>query len=715
MPRFEDFLNLTSAVYGNPPPSTITVDGPGGSQEWAFLMESGSSSQPGYYGAAYLNSQTNEIILVNRGTNDLLDIVSDAQILLDKVPDQRDAAEIFYNRVASEASRRGTTLSITGHSLGGSLTQLLIASHANDPNAVFNGFGVFGQTFNALGVKGLLDNLNLPVADYAVTNWVVPTDVVGNLAEHIGDTATLSSLPFAFTYLAGPPGALAFLYDSHQIDDVLDNFNTDNAHPLLQETEEFLIKTYVTDPGFPVTIDGAAYVGGNNRINVGNELNGSALNDLMFGGLPDDRIHGGAGSDVIYAGAGHDTIWGDAGADIMLGEQGNDTYVVDDPGDRVIEVAGEGTDTVESTVSYTLSANVEQLILQGSDAINGTGNELANVLIGNNAANVLDGGLGADSLAGGGGGDTLLGGAGFDTYSYATGDGQDTISDSQGVILYDTHPVDGGIRKATDAAGTFHGGAQGAMTYVLDGATLTINNLITVQGFQNGNLGIHLTTAPDTQAPDLQPPSGPPTIDFSNSLPERTEYWSVYHFHDGGFNFRTGVVRVDLVADGGYHYFDDPQNGQVPYEPVLAPADFMVTSDGYLDLQLGDGGNGVVAGPGADHLVGGMGSDFLFGEGGNDQFFGGEGDDQLEGFTGDDFLQGDEGDDHLNGQVGNDVLLGGEGDDQIVGDYSFPFYSAGFDAPPDLPVGQDWLDGGVGDDILVGGGGNDMLLGGDDN
>ena len=178
------------------------------------------------------------------------------------------------------------------------MTQLLIATHAND---VINGSGVFGQTFNALGVKGLLNNLGLPEADYAVTNWVVPTDVVGNLAEHIGTTASLASLPFSFVYPAGPPGVLAFLYDSHKIAQVRDTFIADNSHPLLAETREFLLQTYVTDFSFPVTIDGQVIVGGNNRINVGNELNGSSQNDL-FGGLPDDRIHGGDGQDIIYPG-----------------------------------------------------------------------------------------------------------------------------------------------------------------------------------------------------------------------------------------------------------------------------------------------------------------------------------------------------------------------------------------------------------------------------
>ena len=70
---------------------------------------------------------------------------------------------------------------------------------------------------------------------------------------------------------------------------------------------------------------------------------------------------------------------GGAGADTMSGGAGNDTYVVDDAGDVVTEAAGEGTDTVRARVSYTLGANVENLTLTGTGAINGTGNALDNV------------------------------------------------------------------------------------------------------------------------------------------------------------------------------------------------------------------------------------------------------------------------------------------------------------------------------------------------
>ena len=99
---------------------------------------------------------------------------------------------------------------------------------------------------------------------------------------------------------------------------------------------------------------------------------------------------------------GDDFLNGLAGSDVLIGGSGNDTFVVDQLGDQVIELAGGGTDTVQSSVTLTLAANVENLTLTGVDAINGTGNELANVLTGNAGANTLTGGAGNDTLDGGG-------------------------------------------------------------------------------------------------------------------------------------------------------------------------------------------------------------------------------------------------------------------------------------------------------------------------
>ena len=81
----------------------------------------------------------------------------------------------------------------------------------------------------------------------------------------------------------------------------------------------------------------------------------------------------------------------------MVGGAGNDTYVVDNVGDVVTEAVGQGTDTVQSDVIWTLGANLENLTLTGTAAINGTGNSLNNALRGNSATNQLTGGAGNDT------------------------------------------------------------------------------------------------------------------------------------------------------------------------------------------------------------------------------------------------------------------------------------------------------------------------------
>ncbi|HZG08980.1 MAG TPA: M10 family metallopeptidase C-terminal domain-containing protein [Allosphingosinicella sp.] len=147
---------------------------------------------------------------------------------------------------------------------------------------------------------------------------------------------------------------------------------------------------------------------------------GGAGNDTITGNDVDNVLNGGAGDDKIEGRAGNDTIIGGLGADIMTGGIGNDLYYVDNAGDQVIELLGEGVDTVSSSISYTLTDNVENLILTGA-ALNGTGNALNNIITGNELGNTLTGGAGDDTLEGLGGNDMLDGGTGADKMSGGTG------------------------------------------------------------------------------------------------------------------------------------------------------------------------------------------------------------------------------------------------------------------------------------------------------
>jgi Ca2+-binding RTX toxin-like protein len=112
---------------------------------------------------------------------------------------------------------------------------------------------------------------------------------------------------------------------------------------------------------------------------------------------------------TLIGNAGINTLDGKGGADTMIGGAGNDTYLVDNTGDAIIELAGEGYDTVKTAAStYVLGAHLEVLTYTGAAAFKGTGNDLANVITGGIGIDLLDGGVGADRLIGGLGNDSYV-------------------------------------------------------------------------------------------------------------------------------------------------------------------------------------------------------------------------------------------------------------------------------------------------------------------
>ncbi|WP_148114268.1 calcium-binding protein, partial [Trichormus variabilis] len=157
------------------------------------------------------------------------------------------------------------------------------------------------------------------------------------------------------------------------------------------------------DPGTPDTFNGFDGDDIINAFSTNDLLNGDAGNDKLYGwdgndtlngGAGNDELRGGSGNDTLRGGSGNDTLLGGTGIDNMDGGENNDTYIVDNIFDIAAEVVGGtlgGVDTVEASVSYTLSANLENLNLTGTAAINGTGNAQNNIINGNSANNVLSG------------------------------------------------------------------------------------------------------------------------------------------------------------------------------------------------------------------------------------------------------------------------------------------------------------------------------------
>jgi len=230
--------------------------------------------------------------------------------------------------------------------------------------------------------------------------------------------------------------------DWYFVDDVGD-LTYDNQIRTNTETNFFKPPKYVVtdqpdDGGIDVVFSSVTYTLGKNIENLwltGSGMlvgTGNELNNQIYANGAGNALYGGAGNDYLHGSSGADFLDGGSGDDTMTGGLGNDTYVVDSSTDVVNEASSGGTDKVNSSVSYILGANIENLTLNGSAAINGTGNALGNTLIGNDAANTLVGGAGNDVLNGEGGNDTLEGGSGSDTFVFdgrGAPNGIDAITD----------------------------------------------------------------------------------------------------------------------------------------------------------------------------------------------------------------------------------------------------------------------------------------------
>jgi Ca2+-binding RTX toxin-like protein len=142
-------------------------------------------------------------------------------------------------------------------------------------------------------------------------------------------------------------------------------------------------------------------LGGDDYVDGGkgnDRLYGETGQDTLIGNSGNDFLNGDVGNDNLTGNSGNDFLNGGVGNDNLIGGVGDDNYVIDSTGDSITEDANAGVDTVESSISYTLgNNNLENLTLEGSSDINGTGNALNNTITGNYGKSILSGGLGNDT------------------------------------------------------------------------------------------------------------------------------------------------------------------------------------------------------------------------------------------------------------------------------------------------------------------------------
>jgi len=400
---------------------------------------------------------------------------------------------------------------------------------------------------------------------------------------------------------------------------------------------------------------------------------GSTGNDLVTGAASGAVLNGNGGNDFVIGNAGNDTLNGGYGSDTLYGGAGNDDYVVDNAGDVVIEAAGEGIDSVQSSVTFTLSANVENLTLAFNawSLINGTGNVLDNVIVGNSAANILDGDAGNDTLDSGDGDDQLFGRAGDD--QLLGGAYNDLLNGGDG-----NDSLDGG-----DHNDQLFG--EAGNDQLLGG----IGNDLLNGGAGNDSLDGGINND------QLYGEAGNDSLDGGDGDDQLFgEVGDDQLLGGAGNDSLDGGIGVDTMAGGtgdDTYLFDNV--GDVVIENAGEGTDSIQSNFTYTlgahfeNLTLagaealngtGNALNNVIVGNSlANTLDSGEGDDQLFGEAGDDQLLAGAGNDTLDGGAGVDTLLGAGGDDalaggadndHLDGGAGADALAGGTGDDTYIVD-----------------------------------------------
>ncbi|MCW9681574.1 hypothetical protein FJR41_012355, partial [Dolichospermum planctonicum UHCC 0167] len=231
----------------------------------------------------------------------------------------------------------------------------------------------------------------------------------------VGDTFTQADID---------SGKLIYQPSSNSIQDFF-QFNVSDGTNTVTNQTFFLSHTDQTTNGTAEnqTLNGTASK---------DKINGLGGDDILNGGADHDLLQGGTGNDTLNGEAGNDFLYGGVGNDILRGGTGDDSYLIDSTTETITENANEGTDTVYSTLTFSLATlpNLENLTLTGIDAINGTGNAANNVITGNNGNNTLDGGAGTDTLIGGLGDDIYIVDSTTDIITEQANEGTDTIQSS---------------------------------------------------------------------------------------------------------------------------------------------------------------------------------------------------------------------------------------------------------------------------------------------
>lgn len=438
----------------------------------------------------------------------------------------------------------------------------------------------------------------------------------------------------------------------------------------------------------------------------------------------------GNGGDLLVGQDGNDTLIG-GGGDTLMGGLGDDLYIIASADDLIVEYDGEGHDTVQSSISFSLPPNIEVLHLVGSDPIDGRGNDLDNLIIGNDASNLL---------AGGGGANTLIGGAGDDWYEAGPNDiiieepdgGIDTLlmreemplpDNVENLVIIGAGPLNAtgneldnviwgnawdNILDGGPGADTLIGG-YGNDTYIIDAWDTVIEE--PDAGYDTILFAFGALLLPDNVEAAIYTGSGNVTL-TGNALDNRLEGGPGDDTLDGG-----GGANVLVGGAGNDTYFvrsgdriiEEPGGGM---DTVYTTGSYTLDDNVEVLILTGAASASLRGNAGANLIIGNRGSNILDGGGGADT------------------LQGGAGDDLYLIRSGLEVIIEepGGGDDTVMSPVSYRLDPEvetliltgdadidGFGNASDNLIignsGNNWLGGGGGgSDTLMGGPGNDLYF-----
>jgi trimeric autotransporter adhesin len=357
-----------------------------------------------------------------------------------------------------------------------------------------------------------------------------------------------------------------------------------------------------------LTLTGSSAINGTGNT-LDNVITGNSGVNTLTGSDGADTLYGMGGNDSLTGGNGNDTLDGGTGNDTMTGGANDDLYIVDSTSDVATESSSSGTDTVQSSVTWTLGTNFENLTLTGSSNIDGTGNTAVNIITGNSGNNTLDGGTGADSM---------IGGAGDDYY--LVDDASDVVTESASSGTDEVHATPTTYTLSSDVENLSFTGGGGSKT----GTGNSLSNVIT------GG-----TTAADS----LSGLGGDDTLDGIAGIDTYIGGTGndVYYMYD----HNTVIVENSTEGTDTILYVSQ----QNSYTMAANVENLTLLNTAGTDITCNSENNVITANSGSSTILGADGNDTLYGMGGNDSLSGGNGNDTLDGGTGNDTMTGGANDD----------------------------------------------------------------------